>query len=174
MWNYVDSSNPTLGNSLFGAIELVKNADIDKYKYSGYSIGFDVKGTFGFPAIGFGRNVTIFGADMDSSVHIDNKKKDLLIFGKGTTIGLDDATLAAEKMYLINFTEHNKTLCLGLYYNGVNSHLFVNGTEIIKFKAKDSETVETPLCLRNASKIFSVNNMKNTGFYGYVYEFSVD
>ena len=111
---------------------------------------------------------------MNSSVHIDNKKKDILIFGKGTTIGLDDATLAAEKMHSINFTEHNKTLSLSLYYNGVNSHLFVNGTEIIKFKAKDFEIVATPLCLRNVSKNFSVKNMKNTGFYGYVYEFSVD
>ena len=52
--------------------KLVKNADIDKCKYSGYSIGFHMKRTFGFPAIGFRRNIIIFGSDIDSSVHIDN------------------------------------------------------------------------------------------------------
>ena len=65
MRNYVYSSDPTLGNSLFGAVKLVKkkkkNADIDKYKYSGYGIGFDVKETFEFPDLAFGRNVIIFG-----------------------------------------------------------------------------------------------------------------
>ena len=77
-------------------------------------------------------------------------------------------------MYSINFTEYNKTLCLSLYYNEVNRHLFVNGTEIIKFKGRGSEIEATPLCLRNFSKNFSVNNMKNPRFYEYVYEFSID
>ena len=61
-----------------------------------------------------------------------------------------------------------------MYYNGANSYLFVTGTEIIKFKAKDSEIVATPLCLGNISKDFSVDNMKKTGLCGYVYDFSVD
>ena len=52
--------------------------------------------------------------------------------------------------------------------------MFVNGTEIYKFKAKDSEIVTTPLCLGNISKDWSVNNMKKSGFNGYVYYFSVD
>ena len=56
-------------------------------------------------------------------------------------------TLSAEKMYLINYTEHNKKFCLSLHYNGANSYLFVNGKEIHKFKAKDSVIVATPLCL---------------------------
>ena len=59
-------------------------------------------------------------------------------------------------------------------YNGANSYLFVNGTEIYKFKAKDSEIVATPLCLGNILKDWSINNMKKTGFNGYVYDFSVD
>ena len=63
LWNFVDTSDPALQNSLSGAVKLVKNADIDKYKYSRYGIGYDMKGTFGFPAIGFGRNVIIFGVD---------------------------------------------------------------------------------------------------------------
>ena len=61
-----------------------------------------------------------------------------------------------------------------LAFNGANSYLFVNGTEIIKFKAKDSEIVATPLCLGNFTKEFSEDNTKKTGFNGYVYDFSVD
>ena len=75
MWNYKDSSDLTLGNSLFGDAKLVKNADIGKYKYSGYGIGFDMKRMFSFPTGGFGKNGIIFGADMSSSVHVDSKKK---------------------------------------------------------------------------------------------------
>ena len=61
-----------------------------------------------------------------------------------------------------------------MHYNGANSYLFVNGTEIIKFKAKDSEISAYPLCLRNISKDWSVDNMEKTGLKGYVYDFSVD
>ena len=50
-------------------------------------------------------------------------------------------------MYSINFIEQNKKFCLNLHYDGANSYLFVNGTEIIKLKARDSEIVATPLCL---------------------------
>ena len=63
---------------------------------------------------------------------------------------------------------------MSLYYNGANSYLFVNGTEIHKFKAKDSETVASPLYLGNISKGFSVDNVKKTGLNEYVYDFSVD
>ena len=77
-------------------------------------------------------------------------------------------------MYSLNFTVTNKMFCLYLHYNGANSYLFVNGTEIYKFKAKDSEIVASPLCLGNISKDWSVDNMKRTGFTGYVYDFSVD
>ena len=77
-------------------------------------------------------------------------------------------------MYSINFTEKNKKFCLRLHYNGANSYLFVNGKEIIKFKAKDSEIVVSPLCLGNISKDWSTDNMEKTGFNGYVYDFSVN
>ena len=70
--------------------------------YSGYSIGFDRKGFFSHPSGGDGKNVIIFGVDMSSSSHIDNKKKDILILGKGPTQGLEH-TITAEKMYSINF-----------------------------------------------------------------------
>ena len=61
-----------------------------------------------------------------------------------------------------------------MHYNGVNSYLFVNGKEIIKFKAKDSYIVPRLLCLGNISKDWSTDNMKKTGLTGYVYDFSVD
>ena len=76
-------------------------------------------------------------------------------------------------MYSIIFAGHNKNFCLSLHYNGANSYLFVNGKEIHKFKAKDSEIVATPLCLGNISKDFSVDNMKKTRLNRYVYDFSV-
>ena len=77
-------------------------------------------------------------------------------------------------MYSINFAVTQKKFCLSFHCNGANSYLFVNGTEIYKFKAKDSEIVATPLCLGNISKDWSVDNMKKTEFNGYVYDFSVD
>ena len=82
-------SDPTIKNCLFGAVTLTKNADIEKYKYSGYGIGFDRRSSFSFPSGGFGQNVLIFGADMSSSIHIDNKKKDILVLGRGPTQGLE-------------------------------------------------------------------------------------
>ena len=109
---------------------------------------------------------------MSSSIHNDNKK-DILVIGKGPTQGLEH-TLTAEKMYSINFTVTKKKFCLSLHYNGANSYLFVNGIKIIKFKAKDSEIVPSPLCLGNISKDWSADNMKKTGFTRYVYDFSVD
>ena len=152
---------------------MTKNADIDKYGYSGYRTGFNRRSSFSFPGGGFGQNVLIFGVDMSSSAHIDNKKKDILVLGKGPTQGLEH-TLTAEKMYSINFTVTRKKNFLTLIYNGANSYLFVNGTEVYKFKAKDSEIAASPLCLGNISKDWPVDNIKRTGFNGYVYDFSVD
>ena len=116
----------------------------------------------------------IFGADMNSSPHTDNKGKDILILATGPTQRLGVHSLTAEKMYSINFIKNNTKFCLSLHYNGANSYLFVNGTEIINFKAKDSNIVARPLCLGNISKDWSVDNMKDTGLNGYVYDFSVD
>ena len=114
----------------------------------------------------------IFGADM-SSAHINNKRKDVSVLGKGRTQGLEH-TLTAEKLYLINFTVTGNKFSLSLHYNGASSYLFVNGTEIYKFKAKNSEIVAIPLCLGHISKDWSVDNMKKAGFNGHIYEFSVD
>ena len=71
--NYNISNYPALENCLFGAVILTKNADIDQYKYSGYGIGFDRRHGFSF-GNGIGKNSIIFGADLNSSSHADNKK----------------------------------------------------------------------------------------------------
>ena len=78
--NYSISNYPTLENCLFGTVSLTKKADIDRYKYSEYGIGFDRKGEFSF-GNGFGRNCIILEADMSGSSHTNNKKN-ILIFGK--------------------------------------------------------------------------------------------
>ena len=172
--NYNISSYPTIENCLFGAVSLAKHVAIDQYKYSGYGIVFDRKGEFSFGSNGFGRNIIILEADMSSSVHANNNRKNGLALGKDFLQGLDNTTIYAEKLFSINFTENNKKLCLSLHYNGANSYLFVNGTEIHKFKAKNYKIVITPLCLGNISKNISVDNMKKSGLNGYLYDFSVD
>ena len=71
-------------------------------------------------------------------MHVDNKNKDILIFGEGPTQGLDDTQLTAEAKYPINFTQPRKRFLLGLHFSGSNSFLFVNVTKIDQFKAKKS------------------------------------
>ena len=161
-----------LENCLIGGVKLTKHVDVELYEYSGCGIAFDRKGLF---SIGdeIGRNVIIFGVDMSSSSHIDNKKRDIIILGKGPTQELEH-TLTAEKFYSINFTKENTKFCLSLHYNGADSYLFVNGTEITKFKAKDSKITPYELCLGSISKDWSVDNMEKTSLKGCVYDFSVD
>ena len=111
---------------------------------------------------------------MNLPVHVDNKRKDILILANVPTQGLGEHSLTAQNMYSVNFTDHRKKCCLSLHYNGANSYLFLNSTEINKFKAKDSNIIATPLCLGNISKDWSVDNMKDTGLNEFVYDFSVD
>ena len=106
-------SDPTIKNYLFRAVTLTKNAAIEKYKYSGYGIGFDRRSGFSFPKGRFGQNVLIFGADMSTSIHVDNKKKDILVLGRGPTQGLE-STLTAEKMYSIYFYSKKKEILFKL------------------------------------------------------------
>ena len=118
------NNDPTLKNCLFGTVTLTKNADIEKYKYSGYGIGFDRRSSFSFPSGGSGKNLLIFGADR-VLLPILIIKKYRLVLGKGPTQGLEN-TLTAEKMYAINFTVTKTKFCLSLHYNDANSCLFVN------------------------------------------------
>ena len=93
-----DNNDPTLKKCLFGAVILTKNTDIDKYRYSGYGIGFDRRSNFSFPGGGFSQNVLIFGLDMSYSSHIDTKKKRHISSRKRTNIRIR----TCEKMYSIN------------------------------------------------------------------------
>ena len=104
-------NNLTLENYLFGAVKLTKKADIEKYKYTGYGIGFDSGGSFLFPDASLGQNVIIFGADMSSSVHANNKINNILVLGEGFIQGINDTTIYAEKTYSINFTKSKARFC---------------------------------------------------------------
>ena len=97
---------------------------------------------------------------MSSSVHVDNKGKDILNFGERATQGLDDTTLTAEAKYSIDFTQSEKKIVLSLHYNGSNSFLFANAIKVFQFKAKDSEIKDYALYLGNISKDFTINNLK--------------
>ena len=101
---------------------------------------------------------------MSSSVHIDNKGKDISILGKGSSKRLDSTTLTAEAKYPINFTQSGKRFILSLHYNGSNSFLFVNATKVYQFKAKDSEIKDYALCLGNVSKDLTNDNIKKNRF----------
>ena len=91
-----------------------------------------------------GKNAIIFGVDMSSSVDIDNKRRDILILGKGPTQGLDGTTFTTEALCPINFTQSRKRFAVKLHCNGSNSFLFVKATKLYQCKAKD----------------FTINNMK--------------
>ena len=99
MWDRGYDDYSTLENTLFSEVKLVKTADIDQYKLFGYGIGFDRDGTSS-GANKFGENVIIFGVDMSTSVHVDNKKQDILILGERPPQGLDYTTLLQKKSVL--------------------------------------------------------------------------
>ena len=84
---------------------------------------------------------------MGDSRHTTYKTQSVLVLGHSLIQNINDTTIYAEKMYSPNFTVDNKIFCLSLHYNGDNSYLFVNGKEVTKFKAKNSELIKCPMCL---------------------------
>ena len=154
-WSRDLHSDFTLKDCWFGGVKLAKNSDLNKYEYSGYGIEFDSHSELLLPDGSGGKNIIIFVVDMSSSVHIDNKKKDILILGIGPTQGLVDTTLTAENQYSISFSRSNRKFCLSLPYNGNNSCIFVNATRTYQLKAKDSE-------INKISLVF----MKYLAFFG--------
>ena len=140
---------------MFGNVKITKNADLKKYSYSGYGTEFDSRSLFSIPKFDWGNNAIIFEVDMSSSVHVNNKNKDILILGKGQTQGLDNTTLTSETEYSVNYFKTTKKILLGLHYNGSNSFLFVNGTKIHQFKASDSDSNSISLVFgKHFQKIF--------------------
>ena len=100
---------------MFRAVSFNKNADIDQYKYSEYGIGFDRGREFSFGSE-LSKNCIIFGADLSSSSHANNKKSNILVLGKDFVQGINGTTIYTEKLYSINFTEKkNLKNCLSLH-----------------------------------------------------------
>ena len=164
----------TVQNALFGAMQITKNADTDKYKYKGYGICFDEGGLFSIENINNGRNIIIFGVHENSVIHSNNKANNIFIMGDAFVQGINDTTLYAEKMYSRNFTQPSTKFVLSLHYHGDNSYLFVNGTQELKFKAKTESLVREKLCIRNISDRRSTSESEKTGLNGNIYDFAVD
>ena len=141
-WSRDLNSDFILKDCLFGGVKLSQSAYPDKYIYTCYSIRFDLRSKFSLSGSSMGKNDSIFGVDMSSSVHIDNKKKYSLIFSKGPTEGLGDSTLTEEAQHSINYSKSNKNICLSLHYNKSNIFVFANATKIYQFKAKYSEIIK--------------------------------
>ena len=173
------SSNNIFKNSLFGAIKVTKpnnTTDPEKCVYSGYGISVDHTGQFTHSDGTQARNVIIFGLDSSNSIHATNKTPSILVLGHGLIHKINNMAIYAEKMYLPNFSVENKAFCLSIHYNGGDSYLFVNGKEVTKFKAKDSEIKANQLTLGSISTSgnLSSSDIKDSKHYGNVYDFSVD
>ena len=141
----------TIQNALFGAMQITKNADTNKYNYKGYGICFDESKEFthvrkrdNFNDTTSARNVTIFGADMSFSKHANNRRNNIYIMGKDYVQRINDTIIYAGKIYYRNFTDPGKKFVLSLHYNGNNSYLYVNGNQELKFKTK-TDQLETKL-----------------------------
>ena len=170
----LNSFDPTLEKCLFGTVKLTKNADIDKYKYSGYGIRFDSKAIVMFLNGEFACDIIMSVADISSSVHVDNKKNKILLLLTRPYARITWYNIKLQTKNIGSTLQSLERNCLSFHYSGESSQLFINGTEIHKFKSKDSEIVATPLCLENIIKDFSEDNMKKNGLYGYVYDFGVN
>ena len=164
----------TVKNSLFGAMQITKNADTSEYIYKGYGICFDEGGLFSIGNINNGRNVIIVRVHGNSVIHSNNKANNIFIMGDGFAQGVNDTTLYAEKMYSRNFTQPSTKFVLSLHYNGDDSYLFVNGKQELKFKAKTESLVKEKLCIGNLSDQWTTNESEKTGLYGNIYDFVVD
>ena len=113
VWSRNLNSGFTLKNLLFRGVKLAKNFDPDKYIYSGssYGIRFDSCSEFSLSDGNVGKNVIIFGVDMRSSVHINNKEKDIFILDIGPKQGLNDTALTARAKDSTNLSRSNKIFC---------------------------------------------------------------
>ena len=124
---------------------------------------------------GTARNVIIFGVDSSSSSQVDNLKNNFLILGLGATYGINGKFCTEEKKFSINFTKSKTKYCLSLHYNGDKSYSFLNGKEIIKFKA-DHKNVNfhTRFCLGSISDGFTATEYREVSLNGNLLDFPVD
>ena len=165
----------TVQNALFGAMQVIKNADTSKYKYRGCGICFDEGGSFSKGNISNGKNVLIFGVDESSLVHQNNKANNIYVMGDVFVQRINDTILYAEKIYSQNFTQPNKKFVLSLHNNQYNdSYLFVNGKQELKFKAKTGQLLMKKLCIGNLSDEWTASKSEKTELYGNIYDFIAD
>ena len=155
-------------------MEITKDADTSKYKYKGYGICFDERGSFSIGNINNGRNVLIFGVDESSVVHSNNKANNIYVMDDGVVQGINDTILYAEKIYSQNFTQPSKKFILSLHYNGDDSYFFVNGKQELKFKCKTESLVKEKIRIGNLSNKWTTSESEKTGLYGNIYDFVVD
>ena len=172
--NNTRNTDYTIQNALFGAVKINKNSDISKNKFEGYGICFDEGGTFTKGNITNGKNVIIFGVDMSFSIHANNRANNIYVLVDFLVQGINGTSIYAEKIYSKKFTEPGKKFVLSLHYNSSNSYLFVNGTQELKFKAKNDPILKEKLCVGNLSSDWTVVNSTKTGLYGNVHDFVVD
>ena len=172
--NNTRNTDYTIQNALFGALKITKIDDISKIKYEGYGICFDEGGTFTKGNITNGKNVILFGADMSFSIHANNRANNIYVLGDFLVQGINGTSIYAEKIYNKNFTEPGKKFVLSLHHNSSNSYLFVNGTQELKFKAKNDQILKEKLCIGNLSSDWTTNNSAKRGLYGNIYDFVVD
>ena len=162
-------------------MQISKNADTSKYDYNGYGICFDEGGQFGHTITEGGcahttnaRNVLIFGADMNFSVHATNRANNIYVIRKESIQGINGTTIYAEKNFYRNFTDLGKKFVLSLHYNNDESYLFVNGRQELKFKCKTDQLVKEKLYLGNLSDKWTTSESEKTILYGNIYDFVVD
>ena len=111
----------TVQNALFGAMQIIKNADTSKYNYKGYGICFDEGTQFGhtireggFDHTANARNILISGADMSFSIHATNRANHIYVMGDRFAQGINNTTIYAEKNLYRNFTDPGKKFLFAL------------------------------------------------------------
>ena len=170
----INNRDFTLGNCLFGAVKITKDVNTSHYKYSSYGIAYDHNGSYSFGNNNNSRNLIIFGCDISFSTHANNRANNIYKLGKYFIQGVNGTAIYAEKMYKTDPSIQEKMYVLSLHYNGDNSYLFINGTQELKFKAKNSELNKNTFCVGNISEDFSNINMDKTSLFGNVYDLSID
>ena len=170
-WPKVPLKNLTLKNCLFGATNIVKNSDKDKWVFTRYKIAFDGEDWWSF---GNGITKNLFGHCSSSSSNFDNLKNNFLILDLALTFGINGGFGLLEKKFCINFTKANTKCSFSLHYNGDNSYLFVNVKEIIRFKG-DNKNVNFPTGFRlgSISDEFSATEFREVSLNGNMY-FSIE
>ena len=153
-------------------MKITKNTDSSKNNYIGYGLCFDEGSEFGhtvregnFNCVTNAKNVIIFGVDTSSSIHATNRANNIYVMGEDFIQGINGTTIYIEKLFHNNFTEFGVKFVLSLHYNGVNSYLFVNGRQELKFKAKDDQIINQKLCLGNLSDQWTTSESEKTRVY---------